>query len=71
MNRQADPARCPPYPDGFPRQMLVYRQWQRDFGVHPRDVERLTRGELFWLPLLAAAEEEAAETLRPKEDKQR
>ena len=51
--------------------MLTYRQWQRDFGMHPRDVDRLTRPELFWLPVLAAAEAEAAEALeksKPKEN---
>ena len=51
--------------------MLLYRQWQRDFGMHPRDVERLTRSEIFWLPLLAAAEEASADALKPKDDKQR
>ena len=68
-NRQADQARCPPYPDGFPRVMLHYRQWQRDFGMHPRDVDRLTRPELFWLPVLAAAEAEAAEALEKSKPK--
>ncbi len=43
--------------------MMVYHRFRKDFGWHPRDVDRLTRAELFWLPVIAAAEDEAAETL--------
>jgi hypothetical protein len=68
LNRQADQSLCPSYPDGLPGHMLTYREWQRDFSMHPRDVDRLTRPELFWLPVLAAAEAEVAEALRPKDE---
>jgi hypothetical protein len=43
--------------------MLTYDQWLEDRGMHPRDVDRLSRSELFWLPVFAAAKREAAETL--------
>ena len=62
-NRQADPSRCPPWPEGMPMLMLTYEQWLDERGMHPRDVDRLSRGELFWLPVIAAAKREAAATL--------
>ncbi len=43
--------------------MMVYHRFRRDMGMHPREVDRLSRAELFWLPVIAAAEDEAAETL--------
>jgi len=46
---------------------MVYHRFWRERGWHPREVDSLTREELFWLPIIAAAEEEAAEALRPKD----
>ncbi len=43
--------------------MMIYHRFRKDFGWHPRDVDRLSRAELFWLPVISAAEVEAAETL--------
>ncbi len=67
QNRQADQSRCPPPPDGFPPHMMVYHRFWRERGWHPREVDRLSRAELFWLPVIAEAEEQAAEQLRPKD----
>ena len=66
-NRQADQTRCPPWPDGFPTLMLTYDRWL-ERGMHPRDVDRLSRAELFWLPVISAAKRDAAEQLRDKSD---
>ncbi len=41
--------------------MMIYDRWLDERGMHPRDVDRLTRDELFWLPVIAAAKREAAE----------
>jgi hypothetical protein len=68
VNRQADQSRCPPPPDGFPPHMMVYDQFADERGWTPRQVDQLTRAELFWLPVISAAKREAAETLRPKDD---
>lgn len=48
-------------PDGFPPHVLVYDQWLDERGMHPRDVDRLYRDELFWLPVVKAAKRDAAE----------
>lgn len=61
-NRQADQSRCPPWPDQMPLVMLTYDRWL-DEGMHPRDVDRLSRAELFWLPLIRAAKREAGRQL--------
>ena len=43
--------------------MLLYDRWLDERGMHPRDVDRLTRDELFWLPVIKAAKSDAAEQL--------
>ena len=43
--------------------MMMYDQWLDERGMHPRDVDRLYRGELFWLPVIKAAKQQAAEQL--------
>ena len=51
-------------PDGFPSHMLLYDKFAGEpWHYHPRDVDRLTRDELFWLPVIRDAKAEAAETL--------
>jgi hypothetical protein len=68
-SRQADPRHelAPKPPAGLPSHVMVYHRFWRERGWHPREVDSLTREELFWLPIIAAAEEEAAEALRPKD----
>ena len=66
-NRQADQAFCPEPPEGFPGYMMAYDRWL-DRGMHPRDVDRLTRAELFWLPVIADAKADAARQLAVKDD---
>lgn len=41
--------------------MMTYDQWLDERGMHPRDVDRLYRDELFWLPVIATAKRKAAE----------
>lgn len=62
-NRQADQSRCPPLPDGLPVIMFTYDQFAEERGWTPRQVDQLTRAELFWLPVIWAAKREAAEKL--------
>lgn len=62
-NRQADQAFCPEPPDGFPGHMMLYDRWLSERGMHPRDVDRLTRLELFWLPVIADAKADAVRQL--------
>lgn len=50
-------------PDGFPPHMMTYDQWLEERSMHPRDVDRLTRDELFWLPVIAAGRRSASEQL--------
>ncbi len=52
-----------PLPKGFPPHVMVYDQWLDERGMHPRDVDRLYRDELFWLPVIAAAKRDAADQL--------
>jgi hypothetical protein len=66
LNKQADQAFCPKPPDGFPPLMMTYDRWLDERGMHPRDVDRLTRAELFWLPVISAAKRDAAEQM-PKD----
>lgn len=54
-------------PQGFPPHMMTYHQWLDERGMHPRDVDRLTRGELFWLPVIASARRAASEQLAAME----
>jgi hypothetical protein len=69
-NRQADQSHelAPKPPEGFPPHMMTYDQWLSERGMHPRDVDRLTRDELFWLPVIQAAKQDAAAQLRPEDD---
>ena len=62
-NKQSDQSRCPPPPDGIPAQMWTYDRWLSERGMHPRDVDRLTRAELFWLPVIQEAKDDAARQL--------
>ena len=67
-NRQADQSRCPPYPEGMPAGMLTYDRFADERGWHPRQVDALTRAELFWLPVIRAAKEDAAQQLAKAKD---
>ena len=42
---------------------MTYDQWLEERGMHPRDVDRLYRDELFWLPVIASARRKAGEQL--------
>ena len=68
LNKQADQSRCPPMPEGLHSHMILYDQFADERGWTPRQVDQLTRAELFWLPVVSAAKREAAEALRPKDD---
>lgn len=54
-------------PDGFPPHMMTYDRFAEERGWHPRDVDRLTRDELFWLPVIKAARQDASEQLAAME----
>lgn len=43
--------------------MLTYDRFADERGWDPRIVDRLTRAELFWLPVIAEAKREAARQL--------
>ena len=47
--------------------MLTYDRFADERGWDPRTVDRLTRAELFWLPVIAAAKRDAAEQLADKD----
>lgn len=47
--------------------MLAYDRFADEHGWPPEVVRRLTVKELFWLPVIRAARQEAAEQLRPKD----
>jgi hypothetical protein len=47
-------------PPGMPAEMLVYDRFAEERGWTPEQVRKLTRQELFWLPVVAAAKREAA-----------
>jgi hypothetical protein len=47
--------------------MMTYGQWLDERSMHPRDVDRLTRDELFWLPVYAAGRRIASEQLAAME----
>jgi hypothetical protein len=55
-------------PEGLHSHMMLYDQFADERGWTPRQVDQLTRAELFWLPVISAAKREAAEALRPKDD---
>jgi hypothetical protein len=64
-NKQADQSHelAPKLPEGLPPLMFTYDQWLDERGMHPRDVDRLSRDELFWLPVIHTAKRDAAEAL--------
>ena len=43
--------------------MMLYDRWLSERGMHPRDVDRLSRLELFWLPVISDAKADAARQL--------
>lgn len=67
-NRQADQSRCPRLPDGLPGVMFTYDQFAEERGWDPRQVDALTREELFWLPVIWASKREAARQLAAEKD---
>ena len=44
--------------------MLTYDRFADERGLHPRDVDQLSRAELFWLPVIREAKEDAARRWR-------
>ncbi len=50
-------------PDGLTPRLLMYAQWLDERGMHPRDVDRLYRDELFWLPVIKTAKADAAQQI--------
>ena len=46
--------------------MMTYDQWLEERGMHPRDVDRLNRDELFWLPVIKAARLDASAQVADK-----
>ena len=62
LDRHLRPDNPPAFdlPDGFPPHMMTYAQWLDEHGMHPRDVDRLYRDELFWLPVIKTAKADAA-----------
>lgn len=47
--------------------MLLYDRWAEERGWPPEVVRRLRRQELFWLPIIKAAKQDAAEQLAKAE----
>jgi hypothetical protein len=43
--------------------MMTYDRFADERGWHPRQVDQLTREELFWLPVIRTAKEDAARQL--------
>jgi hypothetical protein len=43
--------------------MLEYERFAAEFGWHPRQVDQLTRAELYWLPVVRRAKNDAARQL--------
>lgn len=43
--------------------MLLYDKWAEERGWPPEVVRRLRRKELFWLPIVRSARQDAAEQL--------
>ena len=69
LDRHLRPEQPPAFklPAGFPPHMMMYDQWLDERGMHPRDVDRLYRDELFWLPVIKAGKQKAAEQLAAME----
>ena len=53
------PEFSPELPDGLPSHMLTYFQFYRDKDWHPRWVDRLYDDELYWLPVMDMASNDA------------
>jgi hypothetical protein len=53
----------------MPAEMLVYDRFAEERGWTPEQVRKLTRLELFWLPVVAAAKREAAAQVAASERK--
>lgn len=50
---------APPYPEGFPQHMLEYHRFMRGRGMTPSEVDDLSLVQLFWLPIISAAQDAA------------
>jgi hypothetical protein len=63
VDRHLRPHQPPAFdlPEGFPAEMFVYDRFAEERGWPPEVVRRLTRKELFWLPVISAAKAAAAE----------
>jgi hypothetical protein len=44
--------------------MMTYDQFADERGWHPRQVDQLTRAELFWLPVIRDAKQDAAAQIK-------
>ena len=55
-----------PLPDGLTPQLLTYDRFAEERGWTPRQVDELTRDEIFWLPVIRAARLEAAAQVADK-----
>ena len=47
-------------PAGLTPDLMVYDRFAEERGWTPRQVDELTREELFWLPVIRAARQDAA-----------
>ena len=48
-------------PEGLTPQLLTYDRFAEERGWTPRQVDELTRDEIFWLPVIRAARMDASE----------
>ena len=53
-------------PEGLTPQLLTYDRFAEERGWTPRQVDELTRDEIFWLPVIRAARLEAAAQVADK-----
>ena len=67
--QKRDPKLAPKPPRGFPAEMMLYRRFAKAYNWTPSQVRGLRLDELFWLPVIADAEAEAAETIQALQDK--
>lgn len=56
-------------PEGFPREMVLYHKFAVMYGWPPAVVRKLTRAELFWLPVMSDADSAAAAQIQAINDK--